>query len=129
MATIGGREYRVERLSNTRVHEFLVYTGLTDLMRTPLPEAFKLIFDECLWDRATVREASPCQRTWVVAVEREQSGRVTLTGAWRDFLLHYQIDPCSFLLFRFTEGTSDFVIKVFYGGCRVHYPPDPAARR
>ncbi|MFY0277381.1 hypothetical protein, partial [Escherichia coli] len=82
------------------VHEFLVCIGMSGLTRTSLPEPFKLIFDMYLKGSATVIEASPQQRHWEVAVERDGDGHAVLAGAWRDFVLHYEIRSHSFLLFR-----------------------------
>ena len=51
-------------------------------------------------------------------------GHAVLAGAWEDFVRRYDIRPNFSLLFRFHEGTADFVVKVFNGGCRIRYPSD-----
>ena len=84
---------------------------------------FNLIFDGYVRGSATIREASPRQRPWVVAVERGADGRAAFAGAWREFALHYELQSPSTLLFRHREGTSEFMVKVFVGGCRVTFPP------
>ena len=108
------------------IHEFFTNVILDDHSRLPLPALFNLIFNRYVRGTATIREASPRQRPWVMAVERNADGRAVLTGAWQEFALHYELQSPSALLFRHREGTSEFVVKVFVGGCRVIFPPAPA---
>ena len=108
------------------IHEFFVDVASDDHSRLPLPALFNLIFDRYVQGSATIREASPHQRPWVVMVERSADGRAILIGAWREFALHYELQPPSTLVFRHREGTLEFVVKVFIGRCRVTYPPAPA---
>ena len=56
-------------------------------------------------------------------MEWDGDGRAVLAGGWRAFVLHYKIHPESNLMFRYREGTSDFMVKVFTMGCRVVHPP------
>ena len=107
-------------------HEFFVNVMSDDHSRLPLPALFNFIFDRYVRGRATIREASPRQRPWVVTMERGADGHAVLTGAWREFALHYELQPPSTLQFRHHEGTSEFVVKVFVGGCRVTFPPASA---
>ena len=97
-----------------------------DYSRLPLPTLFSLIFNKYVQGNATIREASPLQRPWVVMVERDADGRTIFAGAWREFALHYELQPPSTLLFRYREGISEFVVKVFVSGCRVTFPPASA---
>ena len=107
-------------------HEFFINVVSDDHSRLPLPTLFSLIFDKYVRGSATIREASPRQRPWVVAVERDADGRAVFVGAWREFALHYELQSSSTLLFCHREGTSEFIVKVFIGGCRVTFPPAPA---
>ena len=100
------------------IHEFFVNVASDSHSRLPLPALFNLIFDRYVQGSATIREASPRQRPWVVAVERDADGPAAFAGAWREFALHYELQSPSTLLFRHREGTSEFMVKVFVGGCR-----------
>ena len=106
--------------------EFLVHISLEGQTRLTLPRQFWLIVDKYVQGSATLREANPQQRSWVVTVERDEEGCAVLTGAWQEFVLYYQIHPDSSLMFRYRKGTSDFVVKIFTMGCRIVHPPTPA---
>ena len=56
-------------------------------------------------------------------MEWDGDGRLALAEGWRSFVLHYRIHPDTILLFRYREGTSDFVVRIFTMGCRVVHPP------
>ena len=121
---IGAKLYEVGKFHDLPVHEFIVCPGWSGLTRTSLRVSLKSVFDKSLQGSATVREASPKQRLWEVSVERDGDGHAVLAGAWEGFVRRYNIRSCSSLLFRFREGSSHFVVKVFNDGRRVRYPPD-----
>ena len=57
-------------------------------------------------------------------MERDGDSNAVLASAWEDFVRRYDIRSHSSLLFRFREGSSDFIVKVFNNGRRVRYPLD-----